>query len=148
MSETQPASGRNTILIIAGVAALVLLCCCIIIVASAAFFLVVRSESSGGEIIIPPDSGSGPVTIQSFSVEPQRILKGECVALDWSVSGADTIVLLRDGATIVENASARDSYKDCHEEAGIFRYRLEAENNSGFYQWMELQVIVDAGASP
>jgi hypothetical protein len=120
MSEAQPASGRNTILIIAGVTALVLLCCCVIVAASAAFFLIVRSESSGGEIIITPETGSGPVTI----------------------------VLLRDGAAIAENASPMDSYTDCYEATGIYRYRLEADNNNGFYQWMELQVIVEAGASP
>jgi hypothetical protein len=148
MSESQPASNRNTILIVVGVVAVIVLCCCIIVAASAAFFLVVPSVTSGGEIVITPEFQPEPVTIQSFSVEPQRVLEGECAVLDWSVQGADQIVLLRDGTPVLENAAATDSFKDCYEQSGIFRYRLEAENNGGFYQWMELQVIVEAGASP
>ena len=147
MSETNPTNNRNTILIVAAIAALVLLCCCILLVVLGAFF-VVRSGDSGPQMIytsVPGENppGTGPVTIQSFSVNPGRIQTGECAILEWSVQGADNVVLLRDEVAILENARLTDSYKDCHDQPGIFRYRLEANNNDGFYQWMELQVIAD-----
>lgn len=61
----------------------------------------------------PPETSGGPVTIQAFTVEPGRIQAGECIEFSWSVSGADSIQLLRDETVILENAQGDDSYHEC-----------------------------------
>ena len=98
----------------------------------------------------PPDSGSptlppaeGPVSVQSFTVEPPRIEAGGCVTFSWAVDNADSIQLKRDETVLLENAPASGTYQECPPQKGVFRYRLEASNGSGHYNWSELLVIVD-----
>lgn len=153
MAGTSRTSNRNTILIIAAVAAVLLICCCVIAAAAGAL-LIVRSESGAEQIIITPTpgsaapgSGTGPITINSFRIDPERIVAGECAVLDWDVAGAETVQLSRDDLVILDNAGLMDSYKDCPDQPGVYRYQLQVENSSGFYQWMELQLIVDAGSN-
>jgi hypothetical protein len=147
MTEHQNSSNRTILWIIIAVVAILMLCCCIVIAAIGSF-LIVSSESSQDQIIITPipvteQPGTGPITIQSFTVDPTRIQSGQCVIFNWSVQGADIVHLLRDDVVIAEDNGLTDSFKDCLDQAGIYRYRLEASNTDGFYQWMELQVIVD-----
>lgn len=88
----------------------------------------------------PP--ATGPVTIETFTLAPDRIPAGECTTLSWEITNADVVTLSRDG-TVIYNAKAVDSYQDCFDQAGVFRYRLDASNSDGqFFNWSELQVIV------
>ncbi|MGD9091516.1 MAG: hypothetical protein PVF74_01615 [Anaerolineales bacterium] len=96
---------------------------------------------SGGEATLPPTTGQ--VTVQAFFVEPQRIQVGECATIQWEVLNADQIQLLRDEVVVVPNGQLQDSFTDCHNQAAIYRYRLEAKNSDNFYSVLELQVIVD-----
>ena len=153
MTDTRTSNNRNMLLIIVAVVAVLLFCCCIIVAAAGAIFIA-GSDSGGTEIIItpapatqPPSSENGQITINTFSINPERIVAGECATLAWSITGADTVQLIRDSAVIMDNTGLDDSYQDCLDEPGIYRYRLEAKNSGGFYQWMELQLIVDAGSS-
>jgi hypothetical protein len=59
------------------------------------------------------------------------------------VLNADQIQLLRDEVVVVPNGQLQDSFTDCHNQAAIYRYRLEAKNSDNFYSVLELQVIVD-----
>ena len=96
---------------------------------------------SSDEPLNPPASGA--VAIQSFTLEPGRMQAGECTTLTWNVSNAEVVTLSRDGK-VIYNALTIDSYQDCLDQAGIFRYRLDASNSDGqFFGWSELQVIVE-----
>jgi hypothetical protein len=93
------------------------------------------------ELSLPP--ATGPVTINSYTVDRPRITTGECAIISWEVFNADRIQLLRDGEVILPNTQLKDAYEDCYDEAGIYVYRLEARNSEGNYNLLELQVIVD-----
>jgi hypothetical protein len=89
----------------------------------------------------PPTTGA--VAIQTFTLEPGRIQAGECTVLSWTVTNAEIVTLSRDGEAIY-NALMADSYQDCLDQPGIYRYRLDASNSDGqFFGWSELQVIVE-----
>ena len=88
-------------------------------------------------------STTGAVAIQTFTLEPGRIQTGECTTLTWKVTKAEIVTLSRDGE-VIYNALMEDSYQDCLDQSGIFRYRLDASNSAGqFFGWSELQVIVE-----
>ncbi len=113
----------------------------------AAVYWINRSQGSGPADTLTPTQAApvdpGPIVIQSFSVDKERIVAGECVNLSWVVENAELIQLKRDSALSLDQAPASHTYSDCLEQPGIFLYRLEAENSAGFYNWVELQVIVD-----
>ena len=90
---------------------------------------------------LPP--ATGDVTMNYFYVEPDRIAVGGCATISWEVLNADQIRLLRDGIVVVPIGQLEDSFTDCHNQAAIYRYRLEAENSDNNYNVLELQVIVD-----
>jgi hypothetical protein len=91
----------------------------------------------------------GPISIQTYSVDKGRIQVGECANISWQVDNADLIQLKRDEALVLDQAPAQHTYQACHDQAGIYVYRLEAKNGSGSENWMELQIIVegDSGAN-
>ena len=98
-------------------------------------------DSIGDEPRNPPASGA--VAIQTFTLEPGRIQAGECTTLSWTVTNAESVTLSRDGE-LIYNALMVDGYRDCLDQSGIFRYRLDASNSNGqFFNWSELQVIVE-----
>jgi hypothetical protein len=96
---------------------------------------------TGGDAPLPQTTGT--VTVNYFYVEPERIKVGGCTTVYWDVLNADQIRLLRDEAVVVPNGKLQDSFPDCHNQAAIYKYRLEAENSSNNYNYLELQVIVD-----
>ena len=86
---------------------------------------------------------TGAVAIQAYSLDSGRIQAGECTTLSWTVSNAEIVTLSRDGE-VIYNALMVDSYQDCLDQTGIFRYRLDASNSDGqFFNFSELQVIVE-----
>lgn len=95
-----------------------------------------------------PPTSPEPVVIQTFSVDRQRIMAGECANLNWVVENADTIRLQRDGGLLMDQAPANHTFRDCLELPGTYVYRLEVENSTGSSNWMELQVIVDPQPQP
>lgn len=88
----------------------------------------------------PP--ATGPVTIESFTLTPDRISVGDCVTLSWIIKNAEVVTLSKDG-TQIYNGKIVDNYQDCPSQAGVYRYRLDASNSNGqYFNWSELQVIV------
>ena len=78
-----------------------------------------------------------------FYVEPTRISRAQCVVLHWDIRNADTIRLLRNDKPVLENAIPLGTFQDCLDYSGIARYRLEVSNVHGFYNYLELEVIVN-----
>jgi hypothetical protein len=140
MSESTKSNNRTLIVII------VILGAIIVVVGGYLIFTSLGPSddapaTGGDEPRNPPATGA--VTIQSFSLEPERITVGECVNLTWVVTNAETVTLSRDGS-VIYNALMEDSYRDCLDQTGVFRYRVDASNSDGqFYNWSELQVIVE-----
>ena len=102
-------------------------------------------NNGGGQLGDNPRNppASGEVTVQSFSLEPDRIKASECTTLSWQITNAELVTLSRDGEPIY-NALMVDQYKDCLDQNGVYRYRLDASNSDGqFYNWSELQLIVE-----
>ena len=120
------------------------------VILGAVLVLVIGYFISKARTVGPPSGdnprnppATGAVSVQSFSLEPDRIQAGECTTLSWNITNAETVTLSRDGEPIY-NALLVDSYKDCLDQAGVFRYRIDASNSDGrFYNWSELQVIVE-----
>lgn len=89
------------------------------------------------------ESSAGQVVIQSYTVEPERILAGGCANISWLVENADLIQLVENGVIILDQAPANHTYQTCPPEPGVFVYRLNVSNSAGSANWMELQVIAD-----
>lgn len=99
------------------------------------------------------DASAAQVVIQSYIVEPQRILAGGCANISWVVQNADLVQLKQDGLLVLDQAPAIHTYQTCPSAAGSFVYRLEVSNAASSSNWMELQVIADqpvqaAGSQP
>jgi hypothetical protein len=102
------------------------------------------SPPAGNPTSAAPGAASGQVSIQAFTINPDRIAAGECVELNWATKNADSVKLSRDGAVLLEDNGVQTSFQDCPNQAGVFVYRLDASNSEGFSNWMEVQVIVSA----
>ena len=140
MNQSTKSNNRLLIVLIATIG--------LIIVVVGGYFIIKSLGPSDDTSVIggeeprnPPATGA--VTIQSFALEPERIATGECVILSWTITNAETVTLSRDGSPIY-NALMVDNYQDCLDQAGVYRYRIDASNSNGqFFNWSELQVIVE-----
>lgn len=149
MNNTQESTftkNRPLIIVIAVIAVLAVVSCCCLFSGVAAFLMyesgTLPIDSGAPSEPTAPPPASGAVTILAFTVDPNRIAPGGCVVLAWAVENADLVQLKRDDAVILDNANLKDSYQDCLNESGTYRYRVEASNSDNYYNWMELQVIV------
>lgn len=107
-------------------------------------------ESPLQPTVVPTEvqaTNEGPIVFQTFTVDQERILEGECANISWQVDNADLIQLKKDGILVLDLAPAQHTYQACHDQYGIYVYRLEAENGSGSSNWIELQIIVDSDTS-
>ncbi|MBK8050000.1 MAG: transporter substrate-binding domain-containing protein [Anaerolineales bacterium] len=83
---------------------------------------------------------AGPV-IDVFAVQPEAIDVNACVTINWTVgSDAKTIRILRDDVVLLDGAPNSGSGSDCLTAAGVYRYRLEATNDSGAQSTAEAAV--------
>jgi polar amino acid transport system substrate-binding protein len=80
---------------------------------------------------VPTPAPEAPV-IYSFSVSPNQIQAGECMGISWSVGGGATYSrILRNGATLIDDAGFTGQQMDCLDTAGTYTYRLQAFNAAG-----------------
>jgi heat shock protein HslJ len=109
-----------------------------------------QSNSSAPHEVVVSEGAAAPAaapTINSFVVSPDQIAAGECVDLTWDVNPeAVRVVILRDGAPLVEGASSAGQLPDCPEVAGVSVYRLEAYSADGQLAFKEQPVSIAAGA--
>jgi ABC-type amino acid transport substrate-binding protein len=91
---------------------------------------------------------SAPV-INGFTISPNTIAPGGCVILSWTTGGGTTSVdLLRDNATIWDNAPLNSSIQDCPQipaDAALpisIVYMLQAYNSAGQSVSQSLSLVV------
>lgn len=79
-----------------------------------------------------PTSNDIPAVISQFSTTPAQIQVGQCVTINWSVTGNPTVVqIFRNQAPLVGNATANGTRQDCVSQVGVYIYRIEATNAIG-----------------
>jgi ABC-type amino acid transport substrate-binding protein/heat shock protein HslJ len=89
--------------------------------------------------------------IYSFTVTPNQIAIGECVAISWSVGGGTSVGrILRNGVMIIGHGDYVGQEMDCLDEPSDYLYRLEAYNLVGEMAFEERSVIVteDTASNP
>jgi hypothetical protein len=106
------------------------------------FMKIISPDDSAGSTGESGSPSTGVIVFQSFYIEPERINAGKCATIHWVVENADQVQLLRDGSVVLDQGKSSDSYRDCPEQAAVYRYQLEASNNENA-NWIELQLIVD-----
>lgn len=80
---------------------------------------------------VPTTPPSVPI-IDSFVVTPPQIQANQCVQINWSVSGATSLVrLLRNNVLVLDNAALVGQAQDCLPVAGNYVYQLVASTASG-----------------
>ena len=136
MTGTNPPKNRT------GLILALILFVVLIIAVTVVVKLLYPDEPAGTETGESGNSSTGVVVFQSYYIEPERVDAGDCATLHWTVENADNIQLLRDGSVVVDQGKASDSYRDCPNQAAVYKYRLEASNSENA-NWIELQLIVD-----
>lgn len=77
-------------------------------------------------------STATPPSIDELTVTPSTITLGECVTIEWSVSGeVNSISLSRDGTVLWPSAPVFGTFEDCPPEAGDVAYIIEATGRGG-----------------
>ncbi len=97
----------------------------------------------------PTPPPAPPPVINAFSVSPPQIQAGQCVSINWAVSGTVNLVQLkRNGAIVVDNAALNGNATDCLNDAGTYTYRIEATNTSGQNAFQQASVTVGSPEPP
>jgi heat shock protein HslJ len=93
----------------------------------------------------PTPAPSEPV-IDFFSVQPDEIAVGECVAVSWSTSGGTTwATILRDDTVIEDQAPLSGTMQDCPADEGQIVYGIIAYNAEDKRAKQEQPVTVTGG---
>ena len=76
--------------------------------------------------------GVQPPVIQRFQANPEQIVIGQCVLVDWNIEGEmDSVVLLRNEQEIYRGAVVNGSREDCPPVVGNTLYVLQATGPGG-----------------
>jgi polar amino acid transport system substrate-binding protein len=76
----------------------------------------------------PPPVKPADVQISQFGTSKNTIQKGQCVTLNWQITGpVISQILRRNGQVLTTDLNAR-SFRDCPGNTGRMNYRLEATN--------------------
>ncbi len=81
----------------------------------------------------------GPA-INSFTVNTNQIMIGQCVTLSWSTSNAANVNLTRGATIILNNWNPNSFVEDCPSEPGLQEYRLDAFGNGQTSQRLTVDV--------
>jgi hypothetical protein len=74
----------------------------------------------------------GAPVIEYLSATPPQIRLGQCVSVDWSVTGkVDRVVLLVDNTPAWDQAPVKGNYPDCPSISGLHVYTLQASGPGG-----------------
>lgn len=80
---------------------------------------------------VPTTPPSVPI-IDSFVVNPPQIQAGQCVQINWSASGATSLIrLLRNNVLVLDNAALVGQAQDCLPIPGNYVYQLVASTATG-----------------
>lgn len=88
--------------------------------------------------------------IEQFATNPQQITLGQCVSLQWVVSGeVSRIRILANGGVLWDGAPLRGSLQNCPEASGTVNYTLEAGGAGGSSLAQQyVNVVTPATATP
>ena len=76
--------------------------------------------------------GVQPPVIQRFQANPEQIVIGQCVVVDWNIEGEmDSVVLLRNNQEIYRGAVVTGSRQDCPPTVGNTLYVIQATGPGG-----------------
>ena len=76
--------------------------------------------------------GVQPPVIQRFQANPEQIVIGQCVLVDWNIEGEmDSVVLLRNNQEIYRGAVVTGSRQDCPPSVGNMQYVIQATGPGG-----------------
>ncbi|MBE2223258.1 MAG: transporter substrate-binding domain-containing protein, partial [Anaerolineae bacterium] len=91
----------------------------------------------------------GAPSIDRFTVEPVQILPGQCVNLQWQVSGnVSRVIVSRDGTAIWNGAPVSGQMQDCPPGTGRRSYQLEAQGPGGTSRKTQDVTVVSPTAQP
>ena len=91
----------------------------------------------------------GAPNIDRFTVEPNQILRGQCVNLRWQVSGnISRVIISRDGTAIWDGAPVSGQIQDCPPGDGRKGYQLEAQGPGGTSRKSEDVTVLAPTAQP
>jgi polar amino acid transport system substrate-binding protein len=100
-------------------------------------------------ILITVNPAEGMPTINHFSASPAQIVVGQCVSVNWSVSGdVSRVALLINNSPVWDYAPVSGTYQDCPGAAGTQIYTLQAFGTSGAPVAQQTSVNVQAGSPP
>jgi ABC-type amino acid transport substrate-binding protein len=70
--------------------------------------------------------------IEYLSATPPQVMVGECVSIDWSVTGqVDRVILLIDNTPVWDGGPVKGNHQDCPDAVGQRIYTLEASGPGG-----------------
>ena len=82
-------------------------------------------------ITVNPPSGQGPVITQ-FTVDPTEISVGQCVNVQWQVTGnVARVAILTNGQVRWDGAPASGNWQDCPQSPGVVNYAIQAFASDG-----------------
>ncbi len=82
-------------------------------------------------VTVIPNPVAAP-SIDKFTVTPTELNLGQCVTVEWAVSGdVSSVSIFRTATIIWPNAPVSGSTNDCPPEAGDIAYRIEATGSGG-----------------
>jgi hypothetical protein len=90
----------------------------------------------------PASKSKGFVKFLYWYAKPEKIAVGECVQITWETENTVSTQLFRDGALILDDAPANQTFQDCPKQVGFAVYRLVGVNSTGQSNWIELWVKV------
>jgi hypothetical protein len=100
------------------------------------------------QVVVTVNPVANAPVINRFTVEPAEIASGQCVTLQWQVSGeVSNISIFREEQVILGNAPLSGSMQDCPTAVGEFAYLLEATGPGGTSR-MQQYVRVLENATP
>lgn len=102
------------------------------------------------QVVVTVNPVANAPVINRFTVEPAQIALGQCVNLQWQVTGqVNNVSIFRDEQVILGNAPLSGSMQDCPAAVGEFRYLLEATGPGGMSRVQQyIRVIENATPVP
>jgi hypothetical protein len=102
------------------------------------------------QVVVTVNPVANAPVINRFTVEPAQIALGQCVTIQWQVTGeVSNISIFRDQQVILGNAPLSGSMQDCPATVGDFGYLLEATGPGGVSRLQQyIRVVEDATPVP
>lgn len=116
------------------------------------YLRVVKQDDSveTRQVVVTVNPVANAPVVNRFTVEPAQIALGQCVNLQWQVTGqVDNVSVFRGDQVILGNAPLSGSMQDCPAAIGEFRYLLEATGPGGQSRVQQyIRVVEDATPVP